>query len=137
MERVPLVILSAALAAVALDSPVPPIVFENIAERSGVDFVLDNSVTPRKHQIETMIAGLAVFDYNNDGRLDLYFVNGAPIPGLEKTGPRYWNRLYRNDGEGKFTDVTEAAGVRGAAADYDNDGFTDLYVTGVDTRPST
>lgn len=130
--------LAAALAAVPPKPPEPSIVFENVAERSGVNFVLDNSVTPRKHQIETMIAGVAVFDYNNDGRLDLYFVNGAPIPGLEKTGPRYWNRLYRNNGDGTFTDVTEAAGVQGkgygmgvAAADYDNDGFTDLYVTGV------
>ncbi len=134
------VVLAAALGflMLKLTAPALPIVFENIADRSGVDFILDNSVTARKHQIETMIAGLAVLDYNNDGRLDLYFVNGAAIPSLEKTSPRYWNRLYRNDGDGKFTDVTETAGVRGAgfgmgaaAADYDNDGFTDLYVAGV------
>ncbi len=107
-------------------------------DRSGVHFVMDSSTSPRKHQIETMLAGVAVFDYNNDGLMDLYFVNGAHLPDMDKSDPRYWNRLYRNNGDGTFTDVTEKAGVRGAgfgmgvaAADYDNDGWVDLYVTGV------
>src|ERR1700683_774551 len=115
-----------------------PIVFENIIESSGVRFVMNNSASARKHQIETMLSGVAVFDYNNDGRMDLYFVNGARLPDMDKSDPRYWNRLYRNNGDGTFTDVTEKAGVRGAgfgmgvaAADYDNDGWVDLYVTGV------
>jgi hypothetical protein len=85
-----------------------------------------------------MVSGVAVFDYNNDGWPDLYFVNGASQPGLEKTNPAYYNRLYRNNGDGTFTDVTMAAGVQGAgfamgvaAADYDNDGATDLFIAGV------
>ena len=112
--------------------------FKDIAASAGVHFVLDNCATPYKYQIEPMVAGVAVFDYNNDGLPDLYFANGAHIPELQKTGPQYWNRLYRNNGDGTFTDVTEQAGVKGegysmgvAAADYDNDGWEDLYVTGV------
>ena len=90
-----------------------------------------------------MVGGVAVFDYDNDGFLDLYFVNGAalqdPMPeGTQPTkeDPRYWNRLYRNNGDLTFTDVTEQAGVAGhsygqgvAVGDYNNDGFADLYVT--------
>ena len=116
----------------------PPIVFENIAEQAGVRFVLNNHATANKYQIETMPAGVAVFDYNNDGHEDLYFINGASIPELSKTDASYWNRLYRNNGDGTFTDVTSAAGVAGegysmgvAAGDYDNDGFEDLFVAGV------
>jgi hypothetical protein len=82
-----------------------------------------------------MPGGLAVFDYNNDGRPDLFFANGAELPSFRKTGPKYWNRLYRNDGGFKFTDVTAKAGLAGdgygfgaAAADFDNDGFVDLFV---------
>ena len=115
-----------------------PVVFEELGAASGVDFVLRNSATPRKYQIEPMIAGVALFDYDNDGYLDIYLVNGAEIPALEKTGPRYFNRLYRNQGNGTFRDVTLAAGVQGkgysmaaGAADYDNDGWQDLYVAGV------
>jgi hypothetical protein len=115
-----------------------PIVFENIIDSSGVHFVMDSSTSVRKHQIETMLSGVGILDYNNDGLMDLYFVNGARLPDMDKSDPRYWNRLYRNNGDGTFTDVTEKAGVRGAgfgmgvaAADYDNDGWVDLYVTGV------
>ncbi len=115
-----------------------PITFENIARRAGVEFVLRNSATPQKHQIETMVSGVAVFDYDNDGRPDIYFVNGAVQPRLEKSDPAYYNRLYRNNGNGTFADVTLQAGVRGegfatgvAAADYDNDGFADLFLAGV------
>ncbi len=97
-----------------------------------------NSETPERYQIEPMIAGVALFDYDGDGRLDIYVCNGATIPGLEKTGEALWNRLYRNRGDLAFEDVTEDAGVAGAgysmgaaAGDYDNDGHVDLYVTGV------
>jgi hypothetical protein len=116
----------------------PPVQLKNIAPTAGVHFVLNNSATPNKYQIEPMVAGVAVFDYNNDGLPDLYFVNGARIPDLRKTGPEYYNRLYRNNGDGTFADVTEQAGVKAdgysmgvAAADYDNDGWEDLYVVGV------
>ncbi|MGD0922320.1 MAG: CRTAC1 family protein [Terriglobia bacterium] len=112
--------------------------FENIAASAGVKFILRNSATPNKYQIEPMVAGVAIFDYNNDGFEDIYFVNGAKIPELAKTGAEYYNRLYRNNGDGTFTDVTERAGVKGegysmgvAAGDYDNDGLEDLYVVGV------
>jgi hypothetical protein len=114
------------------------ITFEDVADRAGIHFVFRNSATPEKHQIETMVSGAAVFDYNNDGRPDIYFVNGATVPGLVKTGPEFHNALYRNNGDGTFTDVTQQAGVSGlgygmgvAAGDFDNDGWEDLFVTGV------
>lgn len=115
-----------------------PITFQDLASRAGIGFVLRNSATPERRQIETMVSGVAVFDYNNDGWPDIYFVNGARQPKLEKDDPSYYNRLYRNNQDGTFTDVTLEAGVKGdgfatgvAAADYDNDGFTDLFIAGV------
>lgn len=122
----------------AAPNRVDPIVFEEIAERAGLHFTLRNSATPQKHQIETMPGGVAVFDYNNDGWSDIYFVNGATVPGLLKDGPEFRNALYRNNGDGTFTDVTEQAGVVGvgycmgvAAGDFDNDGWQDIFVAGV------
>ena len=119
-------------------SPQSSIKFEDAIDRSGIQFQLRNSVSPQKYYIETMLGGVAVFDYNNDGLPDIFFTNGAAIPSLEKSDPSFYNRLYRNNGDGTFTDVTEKAGVKGvgysmgvAAGDYDNDGFVDLYVVGV------
>jgi hypothetical protein len=131
--------LAAALSAAAPPQPaVAPIVFDERGLQAGIRFVLKNHWTPRKHQVETMPAGVAVIDFDNDGWEDLYFVNGAAIPALDKTGEEDWNRLYRNRGDGAFEDVTARAGVAGAgygmaaaAADYDNDGWTDLFVAGV------
>ena len=117
---------------------VDPIAFEDITSRSGIHFVLQNSATPEKHQIETMVGGVALFDYDGDGLLDVFFANGARQPGLVKDDPRFWNRLYRNEGGGVFEDVTVKAGLRGegysmgaAAGDFDNDGHPDLFVAGV------
>ncbi|HKD08940.1 MAG TPA: CRTAC1 family protein [Bryobacteraceae bacterium] len=120
-------------------SPIaPPIRFREVAAAASLDFVLENNPTQRKHMIETMPGGIAVFDYDGDGRPDIYFTNGASIPSLEKSSPKYWNRLYRNEGNMKFRDITEEAGVAGAGysmgaavADFDNDGLPDLFVAGV------
>jgi hypothetical protein len=123
---------------VAIRAGAPPIQFREVAAEAKVTFVLENCPTDRKRLIETIPGGVAVFDYDGDGRPDIYFTNGAEIPSLEKSAAKYWNRLYRNEGNWKFHDVTEAAGVAGvgysmgaAAADYDNDGRADLFVAGV------
>jgi hypothetical protein len=121
----------------------PPGKFVDITARSGVTFHYQASHTSKKYLPETMGAGVALFDYDNDGRLDIFLVNGAPlgdptpkgtIP--QKTGPLYWNRLYHQKSDGTFEDVTEKAGLQGtgygmgvAVGDYDNDGYEDLYVT--------
>jgi hypothetical protein len=117
--------------------------FVDITQASGVHFRHMASHTSRKYLPETMGAGVALFDYDNDGRLDIFLVNGAPIGDPtakgsipQKTGPQYWNRLYHQKADGTFEDVTEKAGLQGAGSgmgvavgDYDNDGFEDLYVT--------
>ena len=112
--------------------------FENIAAKAGVNFLTRNSPTPNKNQPETMVAGVALLDYDGDGWLDIYLVNGAAIPSLQKESPAYWNRLYHNNHDGTFTDVTERAGVAGAGygmgvavGDYDNDGRPDIFLANV------
>jgi hypothetical protein len=107
-----------------------PIRFEEIAARSGIDFSIDSSPTLNKNQIETMVAGVALIDYDGDGYQDIFFANGAAIPSLKKEGPQYKNRLYHNNGDGTFTDVTEKAGVGG-------DGYDMGFVRGWgDEKPS-
>ena len=112
--------------------------FEDRRAESGVSFVLKNGTTPDKPVIDSVLGGVGLFDYDNDGFLDIFFTNGARIPSLEKDAPAFFNRLYRNNRDGTFTDVTERAGLRGAgysmgvaAGDYDNDGWSDLYVAGL------
>jgi len=114
-----------------------PIVLDLI-ENTGVDFVVEPSRTEKRHQPETMISGVALFDYDNDGWLDVFMVSGATMPGLKKTLNVHNNRLYHNNGGFSFTDVTVKAGVQGhgytngtAVADYDNDGDQDLFVAGL------
>ncbi|QOY87484.1 CRTAC1 family protein [Paludibaculum fermentans] len=101
-------------------------------------FRLNNAATPEKHQIETVPGGVALLDYDGDGKLDIFLVNGAPQPSLKKSAPQWFNRLYRNLGNFRFEDVTLKAGLSGegygmgaAAGDFDNDGHTDLLVTSV------
>jgi len=112
--------------------------FEEIAMKSGLRYVTANGDTSNKNQPQTMVAGVALFDYDGDGYLDVYLVGGADIPSLQKDTPAYWNRLFHNNHDGTFTDVTEKAGVAGAGygsgvavGDYDNDGWPDLFVANV------
>ena len=112
--------------------------FEDTAAHAGLSFIANNSATSQKHQIETKLAGVAVLDYDGDGKLDVYFVNGAAIPSLQKSGEKYSNRLFHNNGDGTFTDVTARAGVAGtgygmgvAVGDYDNDGKPDIFLANV------
>lgn len=101
-------------------------------------FQLENNETEARNTPETMLGGLAIFDYDGDGRPDIFFTNGANIATLKKDSPKFKNRLFRNEGNGNFTDVTVQAGLGGAGydmgvavADYDNDGHPDLFVAGV------
>jgi len=105
----------------------------------SLPFQLDSDETLKfPHAPATMAGGCAVFDYNQDGRPDIFFANGANIETLKKDSPKFFNRLFRNDGNGAFTDVTKEAGLEGdgydsaaAVGDYDNDGYPDLFVGGV------
>ena len=117
--------------------------FEDATATAGIHFEYKSSHTSRKYLLETMGPGVATFDYDNDGRLDIFLVNGAPLTDPtpkgtipQKTGPEYWNRLYHQKPDGTFEDVTEKAGLQGAGygmgvavGDYDNDGYEDLFVT--------
>lgn len=112
--------------------------FEDITRKSGIDFTLRNGATGAWRQIELMPGGVAALDYNQDGCTDIFFTNGASTPSLEKAFLVDSNRLYRNNCDGTFTDVTKAAGLEGvgystgvATADYNNDGYPDIFVTGV------
>lgn len=141
MTRRGLLNLMARAAAASIAMPV----FE-VKHPPGLDFTLWNSPTPQKHLIETMPGGVALFDYNNDGLLDIFLVNGGRLTNpmqvpenFDRNNPRYWNRLFRQNPDGSFTDVTQSAGLANAGignygmgvtvGDYDNDGFADLYVT--------
>ncbi len=118
-----------------------PATFEVLTPTTGINFHQQSSPTPGKHLIETMGGGVAILDFNNDGLPDLFFVNGGHIgpADFDRENPKYWNRLYRQNRDGTFTDVTAQAGLSHAGAnygmgvavaDYDNDGYPDLYVTG-------
>ena len=110
------------------------IVLRDVTQESGITFVHTDGSSGRRYLVESVCAGLALFDFDRDGDVDIYFLNGAPLKGTKvDVAPR--NRLYRNDGQWTFTDVTAQAGVGDtgfglgvAAADYDNDGDLDLYV---------
>lgn len=118
--------------------------FVDVTDKLGIHFQQQASKTSEKYLLETMGSGVAVFDYDNDGRLDIFFANGAhiadPMPKgsiPQKDGPADWNRLYHQKPDGTFEDTTEKAGLAGtgystgvAVGDYDNDGFDDLFVAG-------
>ncbi len=112
--------------------------FRDAAAEAGIAAVTRNDARGRKYQAETMLGGIAVIDFDGDGWMDIYMANGASLPSLEKEDESFWNALYRNNGDGTFRDATRAAGVQGegysigvAVGDYDNDGWEDLYVCGV------
>jgi hypothetical protein len=140
---IPVLFLSSCAFAQAPAAELVPGNFVEVTSAAGVQFLHQAPHTSRKYLIETMGSGAALFDYDNDGLLDIFLVNGAPftdptpkgtIP--QKAGPQDWNRLYHQKADGTFEDVTEKAGLQGvgygfgaAAGDYDNDGHEDLYVT--------
>jgi hypothetical protein len=125
----------------------PEVQFTDVTQAAKIDFKHESSATSNKYLLETMGGGVALLDYDNDGRLDIFFTNGAkidnPMPDgklPDKSDHRFWNRLYHQNADGTFTDVTEKAGLTEmlqnhyamgvAVGDYDNDGFEDIYVTG-------
>ena len=119
-------------------SSIGAIQFEEIAGKSGLHYVTATASSENKNQPQTMVAGVALLDYDGDGFLDIYLVGGAAIPSLTKDSPAYWNRLFHNNGDGTFTDVTEKAGLAGAGygsgvavGDYDNDGRPDIFLANV------
>lgn len=111
--------------------------FTDIAPKSNITYKSNNHYTGRKYFPQPMCGGIAAFDFDNDGLMDLYFTNGAKLPDMKKVDSSFYNCLLRNKGDGTFEDVTKTAGLAGesldfsfgvAAGDYDNDGFTDLFV---------
>jgi hypothetical protein len=113
--------------------------FTDIAGRSKFSYISNNDLSPRKYFLQPMCGGVAIFDFDNDGKMDIFFTNGAKLPELKKTGPPFYNCLLRNRGDGTFEDVTRKAGLAGAdldynfgvaVGDYDNDGYEDLFICG-------
>jgi hypothetical protein len=146
MTRICLLSLLLSLSAISQTAKPSPEPQFNLSPAHGVDFVLRNSPTSRKYLIETMPGGVALLDYNNDGLLDIFLVNAGHVAdpllspvNFDRHNPSYWNRLYRQNKDGTFTDVTVQAGLQNAGdtnygmgvavGDYDNDGFADIYVT--------
>ena len=135
-------VLPLAFPSFGFDTPTAPVEPKIKFELHALPFRLEIDETlETPHTPTTMAGGVAVFDYDNDGRPDIFFTNGANIATLKKDSPKYANRLFRNDGNGKFTDVTKQAGLVGtgydngvAVGDYDNDGHPDLFVAGVHGR---
>lgn len=114
-------------------APQSPIRLHDVTRQTGINFVHTDGSSGRRYIVETVASGLGLFDYDGDGKIDIYFLNGRPLPG--SSAPASRNALYRNDGNWKFTDVTEKAGVGGSGyalgvcvGDYDNDGHPDIYV---------
>ena len=111
--------------------------FTDIASKSNFAYRTDNNFTGRKYFPQTMCGGVAAFDFDNDGRMDLFFTNGAKLPELKKTDSSYYNCLLKQRADGTFEDVTAKAGLAGeqldfnfgvAVGDYDNDGYEDLFI---------
>jgi len=114
--------------------------FVDVAPRSKIPYITNNSFQGRKYFPQPMCGGVAAFDFDNDGRIDLFFTNGAKLPELKKTEPAFYNCLLHQKTDGTFEDVTARAGLTGAdldfnfgvaVGDYDNDGYEDLFICSV------
>lgn len=124
------------LAGAPLDGGAAPssIQLRDMTRQTGIKFVHTDGSSGKRYIMETVASGLALLDYDGDGDVDIYFLNGAPLPGSESLAAA-GNALYRNDGSWKFTDVSRASGVAGqgyalgvCVGDYNNDGYPDIYV---------
>ena len=110
------------------------IIFSDVTKETGITFIHTDGSSGQRYIVESVSSGLALFDYDRDGNIDIYFLNGAPLKGTKfDKAPK--NELYRNEGGWRFTNVTDQAGVGDAgfglgvaAGDYDNDGDLDIYV---------
>jgi hypothetical protein len=119
-------------------APSPSISFADITRAAGIDFHLTCGGPEKRYIMESMCGGIAVFDYDNDGWMDIFLVNGSTLEDL-KSGTCHPSKLYRNNHDGSFTDVTAKSGISHcgwgfgvAVGDYDNDGNEDLYITYLD-----
>jgi enediyne biosynthesis protein E4 len=120
----------------SISAATAPAFTEMTSDRTGISWVHENAMSPQRYLPETCGAGCAIFDFDNDGWMDLYFVNSGPADFFTPKTPLR-NALYKNNRDGTFTDVTERAGVAAAntfgmgvaVGDYDNDGYPDLFVT--------
>src|SRR5581483_8257805 len=140
LARAVLLLAAIVLAVGLADTTTPPTKrphFTDIAPRSNFSYRSNNDLHDRKYFPQPMCGGVAAFDFDNDGNVDLFFTNGAKLPELKKTDPSFYNCLLRNKGDGTFEDVTTKAGLSGenlgysfgvAAGDYDNDGYVDLFI---------
>jgi|HubBroStandDraft_6_1064221.scaffolds.fasta_scaffold108912_2 hypothetical protein len=132
-------IVAAASLSLSFQAPTKPPHFTDIAPRSKFSYFTNNDLSPRKYFVQPMAGGVAIFDFDNDGKMDIFLTNGAKLPALNKTSPAFYSTLLRNKGDGTFEDVTAKAGLLGenigynfgvAVGDFDNDGFEDLFICG-------